>query len=278
MKILLLILVACLAFCVSIDLISIYDLIDFISTIIFLIITLVSNAEGQLIIVGLIGFVMLGLIFSYSIRSFKSIGSKNDVSHRWDVGYSGHSNNSGEAKVRRALTQYCRSRNAHVLNNVTLRLEDGSTTQVDHILVSTKGIFVIETKHYSGWIFADPKSKAWAQTFFRIKFRFQNPIFQNYKHVKATQKLLAFIEPRLIHNVVVFTGDALFKTDKPDNVFYIEELIPAIEQYTDAALSLNRVQFCIGRLEYMRLELTRETDIEHHEYLTQKFGRLPPAA
>ncbi|CAM3036295.1 Uncharacterised protein [Legionella steigerwaltii] len=56
-------------------------------------------------------------------------------------------------------------------------------------------------------------------------------------------------------------------------MWYKNELIPKIEQYSDGALSLNRVQFCVGRLEYMRLELTRETDVEHQAYLIQKFGQ-----
>lgn len=181
--------------------------------------------------------------------------------------------NNGEAQVRRSLAKYCRNRDAHVLSNVTLRLEDDSTTQIDHVLVSTKGIFVIETKHYKGWIFANPKSKSWTQTIYNLKFRFQNPIYQNYKHVKAIQKLCEFIDPNLIHNIVVFSGESVFKTPKPDNVWYKNELIPKIEQYSDGALSLNRVQFCVGRLEYMRLELTRETDVEHQAYLKQRFGR-----
>lgn len=63
--------------------------------------------------------------------------------------------NPGEAQIRRCLAKYCENKNAH-LHNITLRLEDGSTTQIDHVLVSTKGIFVIETKHYRGWIFANP--------------------------------------------------------------------------------------------------------------------------
>ncbi|MBS0650990.1 MAG: NERD domain-containing protein [Verrucomicrobia bacterium] len=181
--------------------------------------------------------------------------------------------NSGEALVRQSLEKYCKNKDAHVLNCVTLRLEDGSTTQIDHILVSTKGIFVIETKHYKGWIFGNPKSKLWTQIIYKNKHTFQNPLFQNFKHIKAIQHIFDFLEPQLIHNIVVFSGEATFKTPKIDNVCYIEDLIPTIENYSDDALTLNRVQFCVGRLEYMRLELTQETDVEHHAYLKQKFGR-----
>lgn len=182
------------------------------------------------------------------------------------------SENRGEVRVRQSLAVYCENRNAHVLNNVTLRLEDGSTTQIDHILIATNGIFVIETKHFNGWIFANPKSKKWSQNFYTLKSRFQNPLFQNYKHVKAIQKILDFVDPAFIYNIVVFSGEAVFKTAKPHNVYYHEELIPSIELYSDGALSLNRVQFCVGRLEYIRLELTRKTDVEHQEYLTRKFN------
>ncbi|HAU1605825.1 TPA: NERD domain-containing protein [Legionella pneumophila] len=181
--------------------------------------------------------------------------------------------NCGEARVRQSLAKYCKNNDAHVMSNITLQLNDGSTTQIDHVLITNKGIFVIETKHYKGWIFANPKSKVWTQTIYRIKNKFQNPLLQNYKHVKAIQNLLEFLEPRLIYNIVVFSGNAVFKTNKPNNVYYHHELIPAIEQYSDGALSLNRVQFCVGRLEYNRLELTQKTDIEHQAYLTRRFGQ-----
>lgn len=180
--------------------------------------------------------------------------------------------NSGEALVRQSLAKYCENRDAHVLSNVTLRLEDGSTTQMDHVLISTKGVFVVETKHYRGWIFANPKFKIWTQCIYSRKYKFQNPMYQNYKHVKAIQKTFEFLEPTIVYGIVVFSGNAVFKTVKPNNVYYIEELIPAIEKYPEGILSLNRIQFCIGRLEYMRLALTRKTDIEHQQYLIQRFG------
>lgn len=183
------------------------------------------------------------------------------------------SENRGEALVRDSLVDYCKKNNAHVLNCVTLNLEDGSTTQIDHILISTKGIFVIETKHYRGWIFGNPKVKTWAQILYKNKYNFQNPLHQNYKHVKAVQFILDFIESQFIHNIVVFSGEYIFKTTKIDSVCYLEELIPTIEKLPDGALSLNRVQFCVGRLEYMRLKLTQQTDTHHQAYLERKFGR-----
>ncbi len=207
-------------------------------------------------IVSFLSLIFLGIAFGYIAGRYRKRAAEN----------------CGEARVRDSLAKYCQNKDAHVLSNITLRLEDGSTTQIDHILITTKGIFVIETKHYKGWIFAKANSKNWSQSLYYDKFRFQNPIHQNYKHVKVIQKTLDFMEPQCIHNIVVFSGEAVFKSAKPHNVFYLEELIPAIEQYPDGVLSLNRVQFCVGRLEYLRLALTHETDVEHQAYLTQRFG------
>ena len=51
----------------------------------------------------------------------------------------------------------------HVLNDIYLPLDDGSTTQIDHVVVSPFGVFVIETKTYKGWIFGNPRDAQWTQ-------------------------------------------------------------------------------------------------------------------
>ena len=51
-----------------------------------------------------------------------------------------------------------------ILNDIYLPLPDGTTTQIDHVVVSQYGVFVVETKTYSGWIFGDEKSREWMQT------------------------------------------------------------------------------------------------------------------
>ncbi len=58
----------------------------------------------------------------------------------------------GEFKVNLALKLGLSGEKYLLLKNVTLPTEDGST-QIDHIVVSQFGVFVIETKNYTGWIF-----------------------------------------------------------------------------------------------------------------------------
>lgn len=181
--------------------------------------------------------------------------------------------NQGEAAVRKVLTNYCEKSTAHLLNNVTLKYQDG-TTQIDHILITQNGILVIETKHYSGWLFAHERQKQWTQVIFKVKYRFQNPIIQNNKHIRAVQQLLDFISKKEIQGLVVFTGGAQFKTDIPPGVIELDQLEGYVDAIRFGSLSENQLQFCVGRIENKRLELTGKTDIEHQMYLEQKLGEV----
>jgi len=126
--------------------------------------------------------------------------------------------NRGETRQSRALKMRFVAPDYHLLNHVTIRLKDG-TTQIDHVLVSRFGIYVIETKDYRGWIFAGAGDRYWTQVLYLAKFRFQNPLRQNHRHVRAIQELLDFLPADVVRPVVVFTGDAVFKTAIPDGVF-----------------------------------------------------------
>jgi predicted RNA-binding Zn-ribbon protein involved in translation (DUF1610 family) len=104
----------------------------------------------------------------------------------------------------------------HELNNVTIPTQDG-TTQIDHVIVSRYGIFVIEAKNMNGWVFGNEKSTEWTQSFPGGKFRFQNPLRQNYRHTKCLSEFLC-VDHNKLHSVVMFWGESTFKTPVPENV------------------------------------------------------------
>ena len=177
--------------------------------------------------------------------------------------------NRGEALVSRELQSNFNGPDYHLLNHITLKLKDG-TTQIDHIVVSRFGVFVIETKHYNGWIFANAKQATWTQVLYRQKFKFQNPIFQNMRHVEAVKNILDFLPSSCVQSLVVFTGNAKFKTDIPPGVFTASELIKYLRNHVDEAMSVNRLQFCVGRIETARLAVSREIDLEHVKNLEHR--------
>lgn len=122
----------------------------------------------------------------------------------------------GESKVNAGITRLLDRKTYRLIKNVTLPVGN-KTTQIDQLVVSPYGIFVIETKNMSGWIFGQPDRAQWTQVIYRFKQKFQNPILQNKMHVKAVRELLG-LSPDLVHNVVVFVGTSTFKTPMPAEV------------------------------------------------------------
>lgn len=180
--------------------------------------------------------------------------------------------NASEELVSRVIRGEFGLPDYHLMNHVTLRMEDG-TTQIDHILVSRFGVFVIETKHYKGWIFANANHKTWTQVLYRLKYKFQNPIHQNMRHVRAVHDLLDFIPANAVRSLVVFTGSGEFKTKVPYGVYRMPGLIDFLRRQTDELISPDHMQFCVGRLETARLEISGETDIEHIQSLERRHAR-----
>lgn len=115
---------------------------------------------------------------------------------------------SGEAMVSWVLSHLPKEQYT-VIHNVMLQTERG-TSQVDHVVVSVYGIFVIEVKNYTGWISGTENSSQWTQTIYKTKNRFMNPIHQNYGHAKAIEALLQ--DPGIpIYPIVTFPGDVKLK-------------------------------------------------------------------
>jgi hypothetical protein len=197
--------------------------------------------------------VPLAGLLGYTVRSYKAYRFQNH----------------GEVVLRKTLTEKLPSTSWHLLNNVTLPIANG-TTQIDHVLVSRYGVFVIETKDYSGWIFGSSKSKRWMQITRRGRYPFQNPIHQNYQHLKAVQSLLDFLPQEYITSLVVFTGNADFKTVKPLGVHSPQSIVDYLKSLKEELITENRMQFCVGRLECQRLALSKETDVEHVQNLNKK--------
>jgi hypothetical protein len=168
--------------------------------------------------------------------------------------------NLGEVLVAHAIsTQFQRPH--MLLNNVTLQTDVG-TTQIDHVVVADTGIFVIETKHYTGWIFGHPNDSQWTQVIYRKKSRFQNPIHQNYGHVKAIQSLFTLSDDAFIP-VVVFAGDAELKSDLGPSVVRLGELISYLSEDRPVLFDERKMAYIVGRIEMKRLRRSLETD----EYL-----------
>lgn len=116
-----------------------------------------------------------------------------------------------------------------VFNNVLLKTSIGSS-QIDHVVVSMYGIYVIEAKHFKGWIHGHEKSQNWTQTIYKKKVKFRNPIKQNWSHIYALKEVLSDFKNVRYHNIVVFTGGGKLKNITSNTpVIYRRQLIRTIK-------------------------------------------------
>ena len=159
----------------------------------------------------------------------------------------------------------------HRLNNITLPLVNGGSTQIDHVIVSVYGIFVIETKNYKGWIYGSEKQRQWTQAFPNgSKYKFQNPLRQNYLHIKTLADLLG-LEPRYFHSMIAFIGECELKTrdELPEHVL-TSGMASYVKKKQDKLLTDEEVSAIIEQIESNRFSKSWRTNREHKVYLKDK--------
>ncbi len=122
----------------------------------------------------------------------------------------------GERKVSRILKRLPNDRYKK-MDNVILSTPYG-TSQIDHIIISIYGIFVIETKNYKGLIYGGEHSEYWTQNIYGNKYQFYNPILQNGGHIRVLKYQLSKFEPIKIIPIVAFSNDASIMFDTNDSI------------------------------------------------------------
>ena len=162
-----------------------------------------------------------------------------------------------------------------ILNNILIPDGSGGTTQIDHVILSPFGIFVVETKNMKGWIFGDRNSCMWMQQIYQCKNQFQNPFFQNYKHIVCLSELTALPQYMFIQTIV-FLGDCTIKTKSslPDSlVTNARELIAFIKTYQKRVLDENTLSAIQNIIDAGLLENSWSNHREHVKYLQTTVAR-----
>ena len=98
-------------------------------------------------------------------------------------------------------------RKGKTLRNVYIPKENGETSEIDVMFICQKGIFVFESKNYSGWIFGNEKDQYWTASLASgQKNRFYNPIKQNRTHLKWLSNYLSSLDVEVpLFSVIVFS-------------------------------------------------------------------------
>lgn len=124
-----------------------------------------------------------------------------------------------------------------VLNDVMVE-SNNKTHQIDHIVLSKYGIFVIEMKNYYGLITGSEYKDKWCQHLGKNKSYFLNPLHQNFGHVKALSDVLNLDEKNFI-SIVCFSNQVKLRVDTKSCVTYLDYLVKEIKTFNKEIVNNN---------------------------------------
>ncbi|MGM8936770.1 nuclease-related domain-containing protein [Pseudomonas neustonica] len=179
----------------------------------------------------------------------------------------------GEYRVNLML-RLCLSNDYKILANSIYRGQrKGESTQVDHIVVSRYGIFVIETKTLKGVIKVDSEQPSkWVQIVGRRRYLMDNPLKQNYAHLKAIQHVTG-VHAQKIFSYVAMAGTATFEGEAPERVYSIWRLVKKIQSNKTPVLTSGGANSVYRRLVVHKIKGGYWAARRHTARLRSKSGR-----
>lgn len=165
----------------------------------------------------------------------------------------------GERKVVQILDQMC-DENSHCINNLMITSPSGCSTQIDHIYINQAGVFVIETKNYSGLIYGGEEQRSdWTQYLGGKKYKIYNPLKQNNAHKQKIRDIIGHYTP--VFSLIVFVqNNAQMIYSK--NVIGINELRDTIKEHQDFVLSKGQIDDIYYKL--LNIKTNPETSEKQH--------------
>ena len=142
----------------------------------------------------------------------------------------------GEYLIYRRLQKF-EDVGARFLFNLYIPKPNNGTTEIDLLLICSKGLFVIESKNYSGWIFGNEANKNWTQVLpvgrgRSHKSYFYNPIKQNANHIKYLRRLVGKSMP--IWSIIVFSDECELKDvtikSRDVDVVYLSDVLYTVTE------------------------------------------------
>ena len=156
----------------------------------------------------------------------------------------------GEKSVA-AILSFLPSDKYKIINDALIKSND-RTIQIDHLVISVYGIFVIETKNYKGWITGSDDSEYWTKNVFGNKYKFYNPIRQNKAHISALSKQLGLSFNKFIP-IIVFSNRADLKVNTVHNVIYTTQINRVIKAYSDIKFSEDDIQKLCNKISLLNI-------------------------
>ena len=224
-----------------------------------------------MIFIPLFAAAFVALIFLYCVKKYKETSYYKNTKHSY-LSVLNNLGRYGEYLTFKKLEKF-EDIGAKFLFNLYIPKSNGETTEIDMIMICSKGIFIFESKNYSGWIFGSENQKNWYQTLPSGKRKshkevFYNPIMQNRTHIKHLDKLIG--TPLPMYSIVVFSDRCTFKDIQIESsdvslvyLSQVNQVVSNVLNYDDgSALDENRILVIYDKL-YPYTQVSEIQKIQH---------------
>lgn len=167
----------------------------------------------------------------------------------------------GERRVSKILSRLPKEEYS-VINNLLVRTTNGNSTQIDHVVISEFGIFVIETKFYAGNIYGGENSEYWTQNIYGNKYKLWNPILQNESHIRSLRFILKDYGELPFISVVAFSREASLSVTSDSPVVYWDQILFTIGQFKERKIQHWQVVAISDKLSGLNID-SKEVYEEH---------------
>lgn len=218
------------------------------------------------VIILLLIIVLISIVFTFKHETYYKITGNSFFKTIFDIG------KHGEYLTYKKLKEY-ESDGGKFLFNCYIPKDDGKTTEIDVLLIHSTGIFVIESKNYSGWIFGSEDGKTWTQTLRSgngkiRKEHFYNPIMQNSTHVKWLREIVGTNIP--IYSLIAFSERCTLKDITVENsdvvVINRQHISDSVKHMGNRSLqALSKMD--ISRIQEMLYPYTQITEYEKQQHI-----------
>lgn len=162
----------------------------------------------------------------------------------------------GEKLVAKKLSKL-NKRKYKIINNLLLKTSKG-TAQIDHIVISQYGVFVIETKNYKGIITGNEYDDNWNQILFNNKEALRNPIKQNNGHIKALKDVIPTLRYKKINSIILFTKRSKLKVNTATTVIYYNKVNKVIKRSRKKEFTKEEVDYIYKKLNELNIDCFKQ--------------------
>lgn len=139
------------------------------------------------------------------------------------------------------------------INNVLIPRCNGSTAQIDHVVVSPYRIFIVESKRYTNvQVYGRTSVRNWMRVSASGSRKFYSPVWQNGVHIQALQEIYGDKELSVFVNLVAFGRSAQLRVTGTEWVGYMDQLPVEIGRYSDVRLDNEDIRYVVEKFAKYR--------------------------